>query len=166
MKKGVPNYEKLLPNFKEDVVLCGQWFTWHHQSRWARFTWGNIIHGHFLSARPPPPPPSTHLPGQWLQPGAVVGCGHVGAGSNPKALSGGQERRGAASQSLRTCWQDQGSSRILLAFERFSRPPVIDRSFSLLFSCSRTKHLKCLVTCRKFRTVILYQRLRSTHLRK
>ena len=52
MKKGVPSYERLLPNFKEDVVLCGQWSTWYHQSRWARFTWGNIIHGHFLSARP------------------------------------------------------------------------------------------------------------------
>ena len=38
-----------------------------------------------------------YLPDQWLQPGAVVGCEHIGAGRNPKALSGGQERCGAAS---------------------------------------------------------------------
>ena len=93
MKKGVPNYEKLLPNFKENIVLCGQCLP-GITTQGDRVSPG-AIHGHFLSARPPPP--SKHLPDQWLQPGAVVGCEHIGAGRNPKALSGGQERCGAAS---------------------------------------------------------------------
>ena len=76
MKKGVPNYEKLLPNFKEDIVLCGQCLP-GITTQGDRVSPG-AIHGHFLSARPPPPPPSNTSPisgcslARWLDASILV----------------------------------------------------------------------------------------------
>ena len=139
-------------------------FTWHHLSAIHP---GAV--GHFLSTRPttintpprsvttawrcgwvryigratilrceaatttPPPPPALCGLALWL-------CAACWSGSDPEAIIGHGFRKTRSNKSVvQNLPTRLGSSQILLVFERFSRPSILIRVFSVIsHSCTKT----------------------------